>query len=59
MKVERSLKMVLANGWKLACDQDNAGRQERWFANGLPAGAKDAAVPSYVHLHYPGYFGVA
>ena len=59
MKVERSLKMVLANGWKLACDQDNAGRQERWFANGLPAGAKDAAVPSYVHLYYPGYFGVA
>lgn len=44
--------------WQLTTDPRNEGREAKWF-DGLPPGAKPAAVPWIIQDAFPGYHGVA
>ena len=48
----------LSGKWMLACDLDNAGRQQRWYEmNALPE-AQEATAPGIIQQTFPGYHGV-
>lgn len=44
--------------WKIAMDQENRGKQERWFERGPVRNAQMAEVPNPAQLTFPGYNGV-
>jgi hypothetical protein len=48
----------LTGSWKLARDENNIGRRERWFEK-IPKEAKVALVPGVIQHVFPGYHGVA
>lgn len=59
MKLQSKI-LTLSEGWKIACDKDNVGKTEKWYKKGIPLeDAKDAVVPSFVHLYFEDYRGVA
>ena len=48
----------LSNGWVLARDPQNRGREEGWFGS-IRAEAVPAPVPGIIQQVFPGYHGVA
>ena len=48
----------LADGWRLATDPDNRGRDERW-QEGIRPEAQAAPVPGIIQQVFPGFHGVA
>jgi len=46
------------NGWRLATDPQNVGREQRWFETPRPE-AKPTKVPWIIQDAFPGYHGVA
>ena len=46
------------DGWMLATDPDNVGREQNW-ANKPQPGAKTTCVPWIIQDAFPGYHGVA
>lgn len=49
---------TLTGSWKLARDEKNIGRQEKWFTKVRPE-AEDAPVPGLVQQVFPGHHGVS
>jgi hypothetical protein len=49
---------TLTGSWKLARDENNVGRQEKWF-NKIRPEAEDAPVPGIIQQVFPDYHGVA
>lgn len=53
-------KQQLKSGFYLIHDGENKGKSEKWFETGIPKeGAKEAVVPSNVHMYFPEGYGVA
>ena len=48
----------LCGSWKLAMDNGNVGREEKWFTSTRPD-AVDVPVPGIIQQAVPGAFGVA
>lgn len=44
--------------WKIACDPDNIGREQKWFEK-IREEAHDAPVPGIIQQVFPEYHGVA
>ena len=48
------------NGFYLVHDEKNTGKTEKWYESGIPKeNAKEAYVPSNVHMFFPEGYGVA
>ena len=45
------------DGWLIATDNQNQGREEKWFAAPRPE-AKPTAVPGALQEAFPNYFGL-
>ncbi|HOD52046.1 MAG TPA: glycoside hydrolase family 2 TIM barrel-domain containing protein [Candidatus Hydrogenedentes bacterium] len=52
------LGVVLDGEWPLVLDPEDVGLNERWFAKGVPSGARGVTVPSVWDLWFPDYDGV-
>ena len=58
MKLQSKI-LTLSEGWKITCDKDNVGKNEKWYKTGIPLeNAKDAVVPSYAHLYFEDVRGI-
>ena len=58
-KTEGDLPLkVLDDGWLIATDAENVGREKKWFQRPVP-GAKAIRVPGILQEAFPGYHGVA
>ena len=51
------LATTISDGWSIATDPDNAGRNQSWFTH-VQTGAKPTRVPSIIQEVYPFYHGV-
>ncbi len=50
----------LKTGFFIVHDPENKGKTEKWYENGIPKeGAKEAQVPSNVHMYFPEGYGIA
>ncbi len=49
---------ILGEGWRLALDPGNQGREERWF-DAIRLEARPAPVPGILQMVFPGAHGVA
>ncbi len=48
------------NGFLIVHDKDNIGKKEEWYKSGIPKEqAKEAYVPSNVHMFFPDAYGIA
>ena len=52
------MNIPLNNDWFIACDPENRGRQEGWFA-AFQQAAQPAQAPGIIQQVFPGYHGVA
>ncbi len=52
------MNTLLNGNWRIACDTDNCGRENNWFA-AIRAEAKTAPVPGIVQQVFPTHQGVA
>ena len=53
----QELRILLDEGWSIAIDPDNIGREQSWFQSAHPD-AKATEVPSIIQELFPAYHGV-
>lgn len=50
---------VLRDGWLIAHDGGDIGREQRWFETGLPEErTKETVLPSFGHMSFPDCYGI-